>query len=102
VTKLDVLDGLDTIRIAVGYRFDGQIYESPPLHSEHYSGCEPVYEDMPGWNTSTVGITHYDELPENARAYLSRIEAIVGVPIDIISTGPDRAETIVLTHPFDA
>ena len=102
VTKLDVLDGLDTIRIAVGYRFDGQIYESPPLHSEHYSGCEPVYEDMAGWNTSTVGITHYDELPENARAYLSRIEAIVGVPIDIISTGPDRAETMVLTHPFDA
>ena len=101
VTKLDVLDGLDTIRICVGYRVGDEVVETPPLAADQYAEIEPVYEDVPGWKSSTVGFTRYDELPENARAYLSRLEEVVGVPIEIISTGPDRAETIVLSNPFD-
>jgi adenylosuccinate synthase len=101
VTKLDVLDGLDTLRIATGYRIDGAIRDNPPLLPHRYSECEPVYETLPGWSQSTVGITEFGKLPENARKYLARIEQLAGVPIDIVSTGPDRAETIVLRHPFD-
>ncbi|MGB5210971.1 MAG: adenylosuccinate synthase [Gammaproteobacteria bacterium] len=100
VTKLDVLDGIDTIRICVGYRIGEEIRDLPPMEAESYDDCVPVYEDMPGWKTSTVGITRYDDLPENARAYLRRIEEIVDTPVDIISTGPDRSETIVLRDPF--
>jgi adenylosuccinate synthase len=102
VTKLDVLDGLDTIRICVGYRVGDRAMDTLPMAADQYVGIEPIYEDMPGWKSSTVGITRYEELPENARAYLKRLEEVVGVPIDIISTGPDRAETIVINHPFDA
>ncbi|MEQ6342319.1 MAG: adenylosuccinate synthase [Gammaproteobacteria bacterium] len=101
ITKLDVLDGLDTIRLCVGYRCGGVERLTPPVGAEAFATCEPVYIDMPGWTESTVGIKYYDELPENARAYLRRIEAIVETPIDIISTGPDRADTIVLRHPAD-
>jgi adenylosuccinate synthase len=101
VTKLDVLDALDTIRICVGYRVGGTVVETPPLAADQYGEIEPVYEDAPGWKSSTVGITRHDDLPANARAYLKRLEEVVGVPIDIISTGPDRAETIVLSNPFD-
>ncbi len=101
VTKLDVLDGLDKIRICVGYRIDGRDNDVPPMTTERFADIEPIYEDMPGWKTSTIGITGYEHLPEAARNYLARIEEIVGVPIDIISTGPDRAETIVLRHPFE-
>jgi len=100
VTKLDVLDGLDTIRICVGYRTTDGIRDRPPMAAEHYADCEPVYEDMPGWKQSTVGITSHGDLPANARAYLDRIAEIVETPIDIISTGPDREETIVERHPF--
>jgi adenylosuccinate synthase len=100
VTKLDVLDGIDTIRICVGYRTGDEVRDLPPMEAESYDDCVPVYEDMPGWKTSTVGVTRHDELPENARAYLRRIEEIVETPIDIISTGPDRSETIVLSDPF--
>ena len=100
VTKLDVLDALDTIRICVGYRVGGAEVETPPLAADQYGEIEPVYEDVSGWKSSTVGITRYDDLPANARAYLGRLEEVVGVPIDIISTGPDRAETIVLSNPF--
>jgi adenylosuccinate synthase len=102
ITKLDVLDALDTIRICVGYRVGDRVTDTPPLAADQYSECEPVYEDVPGWNSSTVGITRYESLPENARNYLDRLQQVVGVPIDIISTGPDRAETIVLRNPFDA
>ena len=73
----------------------------PPIVPEDYADCEPVYEDLPGWKGSTVGVTRYEDLPDNARAYLRRIEEIVETPIDIISTGPDRSETIILRHPFD-
>jgi adenylosuccinate synthase len=100
ITKLDVLDGLDTIRIGVGYRADGIVSPDPPMSIEGYAGIEPVYEEMPGWRESTVGVTDYEALPENARRYLERLEALVRVPIDMISTGPDREETILLRHPF--
>ncbi|MGD8636300.1 MAG: adenylosuccinate synthase [Gammaproteobacteria bacterium] len=101
VTKLDVLDGLDTIKICVGYRIGGQVRELPPLMAEHYADCEPVYEDMPGWKESTIGITAHEDLPDNAKRYLQRIEDLVDTPVDVISTGPDRSETIVKRHPFD-
>ena len=101
ITKLDVLDALDTIRICVGYRVGDRVVDAPPLAADQYADCEPVYEDVPGWNSSTVGITRHQDLPQNARAYLARLEEAVGVPIEIISTGPDRAETIVLRNPFD-
>ncbi|HLA74620.1 MAG TPA: adenylosuccinate synthase [Gammaproteobacteria bacterium] len=101
VTKLDVLDGIDTIRLCVGYRCGGEERHTPPIGAEAFADCEPVYTDMPGWQESTVGISHYDELPINARNYLRRIEEITETPIDIVSTGPDRAQTIVLRHPFD-
>jgi adenylosuccinate synthase len=102
ITKLDVLDGLDTIRVAVGYRQDGRVSPEPPVSVEGYAGIEPVYEELPGWRESTVGITTYEALPGNARRYLERLAALVDVPIDMISTGPDREQTIVLRHPFGA
>jgi adenylosuccinate synthase len=100
ITKLDVLDGLDTLRICTGYRHDGVLRELPPTGAEGYADCEPVYEEWPGWKESTLGVREYDALPDNARRYLERLAEVVGVPVDIISTGPDRADTIVLRHPF--
>jgi adenylosuccinate synthase len=102
ITKLDVLDGLDTIRVAVGYRINGEVVAEPPLSIDGYAGVEPVYEEVPGWKESTVGITDYDALPVNARRYLERLAQLVDVPIGMISTGPDRDQTIVLRHPFGA
>ena len=102
MTKLDVLDGLDLIRVCVGYRVGGRTLSEPPLMPDVAMEAEPIYEELPGWQQSTVGITELDALPVNARSYLRRIEALVGVPLDIISTGPDRNQTIVLKHPFDA
>jgi len=102
ITKLDVLDGLDTIRVCVGYRSNGQVSPEPPMSIEGYAAIEPVYEELPGWRERTVGVTAYQDLPGNARRYLERLEALVGVPIDMISTGPDREQTIVLRHPFGA
>ncbi len=101
VTKLDVLDGLDTLQICTGYRIDGEVHEHPPLLPHRFSECEPVYETHPGWKEPTGGITDFAQLPGNARRYLARMEQLAGVPIDIVSTGPDRAETIVLRHPFE-
>jgi adenylosuccinate synthase len=101
ITKLDVLDGLDTIRVCVGYRVNGQVVAEPPLSVDGYADVDPVYEDLPGWKESTVGLTGYRDLPANARRYLERLQALVDVPIDMISTGPDRDQTIVLRNPFD-
>ena len=101
ITKLDVLDGLDTIRLCTAYRYDGKLLESAPSGADALEKCEPVYEDMPGWKESTVGVKDYNKLPAAARAYLKRLEEVTGTRIDIISTGADRAETIVLRHPFD-
>ena len=100
LTKLDVLDGLDTVRICVGYRSEGAIRATPPAGAEGLAGCEPVYEDCPGWTESTVGLRSENNLPENARAYIDRLESLLDTPIDLISTGPDREETIVRRLPF--
>ncbi|MDX9687132.1 adenylosuccinate synthase [Halopseudomonas formosensis] len=100
LTKLDVLDGLDSIRICVGYRDDeGNLIEAPS-DADSYTGLEPVYEEMPGWSESTLGIQTVEGLPAAAQAYIKRIEELVGAPIDIISTGPDRNETIILRQIF--
>jgi adenylosuccinate synthase len=101
ITKLDVLDGLETIRVCTGYRMGDTVMSEPPLFADAFADVEPIYEEHPGWTDSTVGVTQYDALPENARRYLKRLEELVGVPVDIISTGPDRDQTIVLHHPFD-
>ncbi len=100
ITKLDVLDGLESLQICTGYRVNGVEQSTMPIGADAFAACEPIYEEMPGWQESTLGVREYDLLPESARAYLKRIEALCGVPIDIISTGPDREETIVLNHPF--
>ena len=100
LTKLDVLDGVETLKLCTGYLIDGKPVDIFPVGAEDAARCEPVYEEMPGWSESTVGAKSLDALPANARAYVLRIEALVGVPIDMVSTGPDREETIVLRHPF--
>jgi adenylosuccinate synthase len=101
VTKLDVLDELETIQICVGYEIDGEPITGLPVLVDRFADVEPVYEEWSGWQQSTVGITRYDDLPEKARAYLGRLEELAGVPVAIISTGPDREQTIVRTHPFE-
>ena len=100
ITKLDVLDGLDTIRVAVGYKVRGEKREMLPVGAESLAICEPIYEEHPGWQESTMGVRSFDALPGNAQRYLKRLEALVGAPIAIISTGPDRLDTIILKHPF--
>jgi adenylosuccinate synthase len=100
VTKLDVLDGLDTISICTGYQIGGKVVAEPPMFADGYADVRPVYEELPGWKDSTIGITDYNKLPGNARKYLERVQQLVKVPIDMISTGPDREETIVLRHSF--
>jgi adenylosuccinate synthase len=100
VTKLDVLDGLESIRLCVGYRFGEGELSIPPIGAEALEACEPIYEEIPGWKESTLGLRDYADLPSNAQNYLKRIEAIAETPIDIISTGPDRADTIILKDPF--
>ena len=101
LTKLDVLDGLETISICVGYTGKDGKSVTNPMDSDDYEGLIPVYEEVPGWSESTLGAKTLDELPEAARSYIRKIEQVVGAPIDIISTGPDRVETIVLRHPFE-
>ena len=101
VTKLDVLDGMEKVRLGVGYRLNGVPRDILPFGAEMLAECEPVYEEVEGWSESTVGLTRYGELPRAGRAYIERIEAICGVPIALISTGADRAQTIVRQHPFD-
>ena len=102
LTKLDVLDGLETLKICTGYQTaNGEIITVPPTAAEGYEEVTPVYEELPGWTESTVGATSVEQLPENARAYIKRIEEVTGVPVDIISTGPDRVETIILVNPFN-
>ncbi|MDD2761358.1 MAG: adenylosuccinate synthase [Methylomonas sp.] len=100
LTKLDVLDGLEKIGICTAYKINGQTTEIAPLGADQYEACEAVIEEMPGWVGTTAGITSFDQLPENAKAYIARIEALVGVKVTILSTGPDRNETIVLESPF--
>jgi adenylosuccinate synthase len=101
LTKLDVLDGIDTIKICTGYQLeDGSVTNVTPLAAEGYEKVTPVYEEVPGWSDNTFGVTDYEKLPEAARNYIKRLEEITGVPIDIISTGPDRVETMIVRNPF--
>ena len=101
ITKLDVLDGMETVKLSTGYTLDGAMCDLLPPGADGAAACTPVYEDMPGWLDTTVGITRFDALPTNAQNYLRRLEAACGAPIALISTGPERDETIVLSHPFD-
>ncbi|KQZ96174.1 MULTISPECIES: adenylosuccinate synthase [Achromobacter] len=100
ITKLDVLDGLETIQLGVGYRVNGEFRDVLPYGAHAVAQAQPVLEELPGWSESTVGITEYAKLPAAARRYLERVAEVCGVPIDLVSTGPDRNETIVLRHPL--
>lgn len=100
ITKLDVLDGLKEVKICVGYKYNGQVYDAPLLDSNDLADCEPVYETMPGWTENTAKVTDFNQLPANAVNYIKRLEELSGLPIDIISTGPERDETVMLQNPF--
>jgi adenylosuccinate synthase len=101
VTKLDVLDGFDEIKVCTAYRLDGELLDAPPLDSHSWADLEPVYETFPGWSESSRGATSLEELPENARKYLKAMEELCGAPVHIVSTGPDRAENIIIKYPYD-
>lgn len=100
ITKLDVLDGLPEIKVCTGYTLDGRHLDILPLDADEIAACQPVYETLPGWSGSTAGLTQWDQLPGEARAYLERVQEVIGAPIDMVSTGPDRDHTILLRHPF--
>jgi len=102
ITKLDVLDGLDELQLCVGYELDGERIDLLPMGADDIALCTPIYETMQGWTESTVGVTHYEKLPEAARKYLERIQQTTGVPIAMISTSPDRDHTILLDNPYAA
>jgi len=101
ITKLDVLDGMETVKICVAYKLDGKEVMTPPVGADLFEKCEPVFIEMPGWQQSTVGVKSVENLPQAARDYLAKVEDLCGVPVDIISTGPDREETIIKRHPFE-
>jgi adenylosuccinate synthase len=101
ITKLDVLDQLPEIKVCVGYKLRGEDIDILPLDADDIAACEPMFETFPGWTDSSFGITEWDKLPANARAYLERVQALIGVPIDMVSTGPDRVHTILLRHPYN-
>jgi adenylosuccinate synthase len=100
ITKLDVLDGLVELRLCTGYHMDGELIDILPMGADDIERCTPVYETMPGWSQSTVGVTDYNALPVAARLYLQRIEQVTGVPIHMVSTSPDRDHTIMMRHPY--
>jgi len=100
ITKLDVLDGIKELQLCVGYELDGETLDILPMGADEIARCKPIYETLEGWTDSTVGVTEYDKLPVNARLYLQRIEHVTGVPVDIISTSPDRDHTIMMRHPY--
>jgi adenylosuccinate synthase len=102
ITKLDVLDGLKELLLCVGYELDGKKIDILPMGADEIARCKPIYETIPGWSVSTVGVTDYAKLPPEAQHYLNRISATTGVPIHMVSTSPDRDHTILLRHPFAA
>lgn len=102
ITKLDVLDGLKELKLCVGYMLDGERIDLLPLGADDIERCEPIYDTLPGWSQSTVGVTRHEDLPSEAQRYLKRIEDTCGVPIHIVSTSPDRDHTILLRHPYVA
>ena len=101
ITKLDVLDGLKEIEVCVGYELRGERIDILPLDADDIVACVPIYETFPGWSDSTFGVTQWNALPLNARRYLERVSELIGAPIDMVSTGPDRDHTILLRHPYD-
>ncbi len=100
VTKLDVLDGVETIKVGIAYKLGDQLLDVPPLNAEDWDELEVVYESFPGWTESTRGVTRMEDLPENAKTYLAAMEALCGAPIHLVSTGPDRKENIIIHHPM--
>ena len=100
ITKLDVLDGLPKIKICVGYELRGQRIDILPLDADDIVACQPIYETFAGWSEPTVGLTQWDQLPGNARRYLEHVQRCMDAPIDMVSTGPDREQTILLRHPY--
>ena len=102
ITKLDVLDGLPEIRICTGYRIGRAVLDVLPLDADEVAACEPIYETLPGWSETTAGLTNWEQLPVNARRYLERMQVLIGAPIDMVSTGPDRVPTVLLRHPVRA
>jgi adenylosuccinate synthase len=100
ITKLDVLDGLPEILICTGYKLGDRVLDVLPLDADEISDCVPIYESLPGWTDTTAGLTNWEQLPINAKHYLERMQALIGAPIDMVSTGPDRVHTILLRHPF--
>ena len=101
ICKLDLVDGLKTLELCTGYELDGRHTDILPIGADDIARCKPVYETLPGWSGSTVGVTQYDQLPPEARRYLERIAEVTGVPIAVISTSPDRDHTIMREHPFN-
>ena len=100
MTKLDVLDGLDEIRMCVGYELHGERVDILPLDADEIVNCQPVYEVFPGWTEQTFGVTRWEDLPLNAQRYLERVQEFIATPIAMVSTGPDRDHTILLRHPY--
>ena len=100
LTKLDVMDTLETVRICTAYELDGEMLDHPPIGADELARCKPVYEEMPGWQTETAGTTSIDQLPPAAVNYIKRLEALVGLPADIVSTGPERNQNVINAHPF--
>jgi len=100
ITKLDVLDGLAEIKVCIGYKLGGRMIDVLPLDADEVAACEPIYESFPGWTERTAGLTQWEQLPLNARRYLQRVQELIGTPIDMVSTGPDRDHTILLRHPY--
>jgi adenylosuccinate synthase len=102
ITKLDVLDGLSELQLCVGYQLDGETIDILPMGADEIARCVPIYESIPGWSESSVGVTEYAKLPVNAQKYLQRIEEVTGVPVHVVSTSPDRDHTILLHNPYAA
>ena len=103
MTKLDVLDGFDEVKICTAYKMpNGEIVEYAPLAAKDWEGVEPIYETLPGWKENTFGVTDVNKLPQTCRNYIKRIEEVTGVPVAILSTGPDRVQTMILRDPFAA
>ncbi len=100
LTKLDVMDTLETLQIAVAYRLNGELVDHPPIGADDLAKCEPVYEQMPGWQSNTAGVTRMGDLPQPAQDYIARLEALTGVPVHLVSTGPERTENVVIEWPF--
>jgi len=102
LTKLDVLDEFETIKICTSYRYKGEVLKTPPFDTQTLEACEPIYEELPGWQEKTYGLTEYDQIPQKAKDYIARLEALCGIPVAIVSTGPDRNETIMLKKIFES